>query len=60
MDRGGWRATVHAVAKNQTQLKQLSTHMCDLLYFIQYFSVLFPLLTSIHGLSVLHTIMSIR
>ena len=26
IDRGAWRATVHRVAKNQTQLKQLSTH----------------------------------
>ena len=25
MDRGSWRATVHRVAKNQTQLKPLST-----------------------------------
>ena len=27
MDRGAWWATVHSVAKSQTQLKQLSTHM---------------------------------
>ena len=26
MDRGDWWATVHRVAKNWTQLKQLSTH----------------------------------
>ena len=26
MDRGAWQATVHGVAKSQTQLKQLSTH----------------------------------
>ena len=26
MDRGTWRASVHRVAKSQTQLKQLSTH----------------------------------
>ena len=26
MNRGAWRATVHAVAKSQTRLKQLSTH----------------------------------
>ena len=26
MDRGGWWATVHRIAKSQTQLKQLSTH----------------------------------
>ena len=25
MDRGGWRATVHGVAKSRTQLKRLST-----------------------------------
>ena len=27
MDRGGWRATVHGVAKSQTRLKQLK-HVC--------------------------------
>ena len=27
MDRGAWWATVHRVAKNQTWLKQLSTHI---------------------------------
>ena len=26
MDREAWRATVHSVAKSQTQLKRLSTH----------------------------------
>ena len=26
MNRRAWRATVHAVAKSQTRLKQLSTH----------------------------------
>ena len=26
MDRGAWRATVHAVSKSWTQMKQLSTH----------------------------------
>ena len=26
MDKGAWQATVHRVAKNQTQLKQLSVH----------------------------------
>ena len=26
MDRGAWPATVHGIAKSQTQLKQLSTH----------------------------------
>ena len=27
MDRAAWRATVHGVAKNQTGLKRLSTHV---------------------------------
>ena len=26
MDRGAWRPAVHGVTKNQTRLKQLSTH----------------------------------
>ena len=26
MDRGAWQATVHRVAKSQTQLKRQSTH----------------------------------
>ena len=26
MDRGGWRATVHRVAKSRTRLNRLSTH----------------------------------
>ena len=26
MDRRAWQATVHRVTKNQTQMKQLSTH----------------------------------
>ena len=26
VDRGAWRATVHGIAKSQTQLKQLRTH----------------------------------
>ena len=30
LDRGGaWRATVHGVAKSQTQLKRLSMHTCN-------------------------------
>ena len=29
MDRGAWQATVHRVAKSQTQLKQLSSHACS-------------------------------
>ena len=28
MDRGAWQATVHRVAKSQTQLKRLSVHAC--------------------------------
>ena len=27
MNRGAWQATVHRVAENRTQLKQLSTHI---------------------------------
>ena len=27
MDRGSWQATVHRVAKSQTRLKQLNTHI---------------------------------
>ena len=27
MDRGAWQATVHWVAKSQTQLNRLSTHV---------------------------------
>ena len=27
-DRGAWKATVHVVAKCQTQLRQLRTHAC--------------------------------
>ena len=30
MDKGAWLATVHGVAKSQTQLMQLSTHRNDL------------------------------
>ena len=29
MDRGTWQAAVHRVAQSQTQLKQLSMHMCS-------------------------------
>ena len=28
MDRGAWWATIHGVAKSQTQLKRLSMHAC--------------------------------
>ena len=28
MDRGAWKATVHRVAKSQTQLKQLGMYAC--------------------------------
>ena len=27
MGKGAWKATIHRVAKSQTQLKQLSTHV---------------------------------
>ena len=27
MDREAWRAAIHGVAKSQTELKQISTHM---------------------------------
>ena len=30
MDRGGWQATVHGVAKSQTRLKQISTTICNI------------------------------
>ena len=30
MDKGAWWATVHGVTESQTQLKQLSTHPCNL------------------------------
>ena len=29
MEKGAWQITVHGVAKSWTQLKQLSTHMCN-------------------------------
>ena len=32
IDRGGWWAIVHVVAKSQTQLKQLSMHTQDNLW----------------------------
>ena len=32
MDRGGWWATVHSVAKSQTRLKGLSMHGLGLLF----------------------------
>ena len=36
MDRGASWATVHSVAKSQTQLKQLTTHI--------HLSIIFPIL----------------
>ena len=36
-DGGVWRATVHRVAKSQTQLKQLSTHDDHLIYIEKAF-----------------------
>ena len=32
VDRGAWRATVHAVAKSRIRLKWLSTHTCNEIY----------------------------
>ena len=32
MDRGAWQAMVHRVAKSQTQLKQCSTQLANLLF----------------------------
>ena len=29
IDRGAWRAAVYRVAKSQTRLNRLSTHICD-------------------------------
>ena len=38
MDRGAWWATVHGVAKSQTQLKWLSMHPCgELIDLRQYY-----------------------
>ena len=34
MDRGGWRATVHGVAKSQTLWKELSVHTRPLKGFV--------------------------
>ena len=33
MHRGAWQATVHRVAKSQTQLKRLSTHAVKLVTY---------------------------
>ena len=39
---GAWLATIHRVAKSQTRLKQLSTHACNLIldmpYYTDYYS----------------------
>ena len=35
MDRGAWQTAVHGVAKSQTQLKQLSTHLPTTSWIIQ-------------------------
>ena len=37
IDRGAWWATVHRIAKNQTQLKQLSMHAHH-----HYYSIYLP------------------
>ena len=39
MDREAWRATVHGLAKNQTQLKQLSSSSSKLTQISQQFSL---------------------
>ena len=36
MDREAWRATVHRVTGNQTQMKQLSTHTYIFSYLLRY------------------------
>ena len=40
MDRGAWRATVHRVAKNKPQLKQLITYLVLLCFKDTAFFVL--------------------
>ena len=34
MDREAWHAVIHGVAKSRTQLKQLSTHTCEYLFYV--------------------------
>ena len=48
IDRGAWWATVHEVAKSQTQLERFSMHACS---YLKYFKVIYcslcpPLLMS--------------
>ena len=38
MDRGAWRATVHGVTQNQTQLMGLSSSSNILLYLFMFYS----------------------
>ena len=45
MDKGAWRATVHRVAKSQTELKQLSMHTRYVLMF--KYDSLFRILSSV-------------
>ena len=45
MDKGAWRATVHRVAKSQTELKQLSMHTRYVLMF--KYNSLFRILSSV-------------
>ena len=43
VDRGAWLATVHRIAKSQTHLKQLSTHISTikiLVYAFMYISII--------------------
>ena len=32
MDREAWRAAIHGVAESRTRLKQISTHIHDVIY----------------------------
>ena len=52
MDRGAWWATVHRIAKSQTQLKQLSKHTCcipetNIMLYIKYILILKKILKNI-------------
>ena len=37
MDRGAWQAIVHGIAKSQTQLKRLNTHL-----YVCFTPIFFP------------------
>ena len=73
MDRGAWWATVYSVAKSQTQLKRLNTHIqthtyhiyiCLYMiyeYFLQVCSLSFHSLNSIfHRVKVLEVLSSVQ